>query len=776
VSEPTKPAPDEPFLAGEFLVVPERNELRRIDDKTLQASSEPLRLTSKQMGVLLVLAAKPGQPVSKNELFDAVWPGVSVGEDNITSCMYALRQAFGDQAYIKTVRQRGYLLNAAVVRPAPAELVAAAAAPEKPATRDIVVPVADLESLAAPVEPLPRQALDRLDRQGRRQLAIWMGVLALLVTGGLFGLDHFGTLTVALTGFSNTTGDRDLNPVAISLERRLTEALNREEGSNHYRVRDLRFFAGTQVHCEIRKGEDDLFELHATVSGRTGEPEAVKLTGSRESLERLGGKLIESVQRILDDRACRMESAVDLYKAKHCSQAGGRQVKARSYSEAGELLSNATKFYSQVLVGPDRQEAAAGLLGAYDDLANVYDIQGEREKATEQIDAALLLLADPANGFRRVDELQILRRKAQIGGDVNSEKKYLDELRDLEPENDEWRHSFGWFLQTHERDCDYSELQFDEARADAEDPLIRATYYSYQGDLQLACGEPKKAITSYDKHIEATPEVADPYDMRGHAYLMVGRYSEAREDFRKALQLDDTLATAQLGKGHLDRELGHFRDAEREYQTFLDRFGKWPNFRRDYLIATGRLALLEERPSEAEKNAREAIELKGGQQVEAFWLLGLAKLRQRDLGEAKAAAGKLEGFFVSPSRYLREYLHHLRAQIALAEGRGQDALRELELALENRPADRLFFLAAKAEALEELDRHQEAYAAYKGLLEVNFKHARSLCAAAGLAERLSLPQEAGTLYADALGTIGQRSDDPVCRKCLERGRAYGEVR
>jgi DNA-binding winged helix-turn-helix (wHTH) protein/tetratricopeptide (TPR) repeat protein len=777
VSEPTKPAPDEPFLAGEFLVVPERNELRRIDDKTLQASSEPLRLTSKQMGVLLVLAAKPGQPVSKNELFDAVWPGVSVGEDNITSCMYALRQAFGDQAYIKTVRQRGYLLNAAVVRPAPAELVAAAAAPEKPATKDIVVPVADLEALAAPTEPLPRQALDR---QGRRQLAIWLSVLALLVTGGLFGIDHYGNFTVGLENCENRSGDSEFDSMAEKLRQSLFERFKAQPEPAYYRVWRLGLFSSTTLSCSIEPLPEGWIELRAAID-TASEDARVELaaTGPREDIIGLTTQLFEKVRRALDAQVCRMDSPPDLLKARHCFNAGARQLKTRSWEEARELLTKAKDYYRQLDQPEVRKAAAEGLLLTYDQLANYYDIQGQRQYARQMIDEAHLVLSKTSLGIDSSSPgaRRIVRREAQVEGDLPTERGVLEEFHRNDPQDTDWRHSFGWFVFTHERDCNYAEKIFAEALVDHEiDPAIRATYHSYLGDIRLACGEPNKALAAYEEHVRLARDHADPYEMRGNALMMVGRYDEARTDLLQALQLDDTLYSAIASKGNLERDLGYFQDAFGDYQRALAMAGDKPNPRRDLLIAIGRLALLKGSPDEALAAADEAAKLEGGNRIQAYWLQGLALL---DLGRVEAAHGalrNLESQFANESRHLREYLSHLKAQIALAESRGDEALRELDEALDNHPADQLLFLSAKAEALEKVGRDREAFAAYQELLEVNRFYPRSLCAAANLAVKLSKPQEAATLYVRALDNLGQRTDDPVCRKCLERGRAYGEVR
>lgn len=100
---------------GQWLVDPQSNELRR--------GSEAVRIEPKAMDVLMLLAERAGRPVSREELFAAVWPGVVVGDEALTQTINKLRKAFGDASrspsYIETIAKRGYRLIAEV-RPWPA--------------------------------------------------------------------------------------------------------------------------------------------------------------------------------------------------------------------------------------------------------------------------------------------------------------------------------------------------------------------------------------------------------------------------------------------------------------------------------------------------------------------------------------------------------------------------------------------------------------------------------------------------------------------------------
>jgi Tol biopolymer transport system component/DNA-binding winged helix-turn-helix (wHTH) protein len=76
------------------------------------------QLDPKVMQVLLVLAQQAGSVVTRQELLEKVWPGVVVGDDVVSRCIYQLRrhlrQAGGDErhaAMVETLPKRGYRLN-----------------------------------------------------------------------------------------------------------------------------------------------------------------------------------------------------------------------------------------------------------------------------------------------------------------------------------------------------------------------------------------------------------------------------------------------------------------------------------------------------------------------------------------------------------------------------------------------------------------------------------------------------------------------------------------
>jgi DNA-binding winged helix-turn-helix (wHTH) protein len=90
----------------------------------LRAGDQDIELRPKAYEVLCYLADNAGRLVAKEELYDAVWAGVSVSDDSIVQCVREVRAKLGDHDHrlIKTVSRRGYMLDAAVSEGGPQSL------------------------------------------------------------------------------------------------------------------------------------------------------------------------------------------------------------------------------------------------------------------------------------------------------------------------------------------------------------------------------------------------------------------------------------------------------------------------------------------------------------------------------------------------------------------------------------------------------------------------------------------------------------------------------
>ncbi|MCJ8156374.1 winged helix-turn-helix domain-containing protein [Sphingomonas sp. LaA6.9] len=81
-------------------------------DERLWYQGQSVRLGGKAFGLLRALMETPGTLVTKDTLFERVWPGVTVSDSVLTTAVKELRQAIGDDArtprVIETVYGRGY--------------------------------------------------------------------------------------------------------------------------------------------------------------------------------------------------------------------------------------------------------------------------------------------------------------------------------------------------------------------------------------------------------------------------------------------------------------------------------------------------------------------------------------------------------------------------------------------------------------------------------------------------------------------------------------------
>jgi DNA-binding winged helix-turn-helix (wHTH) protein/tetratricopeptide (TPR) repeat protein len=79
--------------------------------RSLTRDGQPLTLRPQAMEVLCHLAREAGRPVSKAELFEAVWPGISVTDDSLVQCIRDIRRVLQDRhrRIVKTVPRLGYL-------------------------------------------------------------------------------------------------------------------------------------------------------------------------------------------------------------------------------------------------------------------------------------------------------------------------------------------------------------------------------------------------------------------------------------------------------------------------------------------------------------------------------------------------------------------------------------------------------------------------------------------------------------------------------------------
>jgi formylglycine-generating enzyme required for sulfatase activity len=122
----------------------------------LRAGDQEIELRPKAFEVLKYLATNAGRLVTKQDLYEAVWPNVTVSDDSIAQCIRELRGklADDDHSLIKTVSRRGYVLDAAVTTSA-------------------------LQTSAPPQMPVTPAAMAHRGRQAKLAPQVWAAVLTI---------------------------------------------------------------------------------------------------------------------------------------------------------------------------------------------------------------------------------------------------------------------------------------------------------------------------------------------------------------------------------------------------------------------------------------------------------------------------------------------------------------------------------------------------------------------------------------------------------------------
>src|SRR5688572_16266923 len=93
----------------------------RLDTHALELSRDgrKVRIRPQPCRLLVLLASRPGQLITREELQAALWPGVFVRFDlGLNSCLKQIRAALGESAaaprYVETLSRRGYRFIAEV--------------------------------------------------------------------------------------------------------------------------------------------------------------------------------------------------------------------------------------------------------------------------------------------------------------------------------------------------------------------------------------------------------------------------------------------------------------------------------------------------------------------------------------------------------------------------------------------------------------------------------------------------------------------------------------
>lgn len=236
--------PAAPFALGPWTVDPVANEVRR--------DGAVVRLEPKAVAVLVHLAERAGEVVTRDELMDAVWPDVVVTDASLTRCVSQLRQALGDDArgagLIETVPKVGYRLHAP-------DAVPEAEPSDPPPRRRMLGGLGLAVALVLVAAPL-----------------LWRGPAATRVE---YRVDVTGTIADARVTTTGADGTPVEEPVASFPFTRTVDLGERRSGAVEVRLRGQAAEADVRLAVTVRRGAEVLAEHMTTGSTAADSVEAV---------------------------------------------------------------------------------------------------------------------------------------------------------------------------------------------------------------------------------------------------------------------------------------------------------------------------------------------------------------------------------------------------------------------------------------------------------------------------------------------------------------------
>jgi TolB-like protein/DNA-binding winged helix-turn-helix (wHTH) protein len=499
-------APDnQQFLIGDWLFHADLHRLERENDV--------VKLEPRVAELLLFMAMRPGESISRSNLMDALWPNMVVGDEALSNAVNKLRKALGDDhhdpLFIETIPKVGYRLIAAVGIPEPSK-----------ATPDVVAesPPSEMSRLRAWRLPLVA--------------ALMIVVISIYLIYQTYGpqiqeetASQDVVYSLAVMPFESLGDD----PVQLNLADGLTEDLITDfsrlsnmlvisgTSTNHYRGKDI----SPQTLAE-ELGVD--FILKGNVR-RIGDKIRVnaQLIDAKNGYNRWAeryDKGVEEIFAVQNDVTNSILTAFDLkppsQEMERVDRAATSNLLAYDYFLEGQRLSKiqTKESHEEARVAYRKAiDADPGYGRAYGALAYLMSVsyrRGWTDTPTETIDRAV-----------------------QLG-------KQGVELDDTIPQT-YWSLGFAYLMK---RDFEKAEQALQDAIR------IAPSYADGYGLLALIKnnqGEPEKAIEYIRKGMRLNPFFTwDYYFNLGRAYYTMGRYEEAIEYLLKAKERNENVIQIRL--------------------------------------------------------------------------------------------------------------------------------------------------------------------------------------------------------------------------------------
>jgi len=527
---------------GEFELKPKSGELCK--------AGLPVKLQPQPLRVLVLLASNAGKLVTREEIQQAIWEGVTFVdfEHGLNFCIKQIRAALGDNAqaprFIETLPRRGYRFIAAVEEISEHEDIATRSSSES-RTIENFVPSASNEELAR-----------NLNRSSRLSPIVALAILVLLVAAGYASWKLFATGSVPTRGrvmlgvmpFENLSGDPDQEYFSDGMTEELIAQLGGLQPARLGVIARTSAMTYKRGNRDIRQIGSELKVDYVLEGSVRREGDRVRITAQliqvsdqthlwSESYERRSQNTLALQSDV--SRKIAQALALELLPERSASAADasipgdgydaflkGRYLWNKGRSEDVE---RSVGFYNRALeLAPGYAPALAGLADSYILLGMYYTMPPTEAypKAKLAVTRAIELDNGLAEGHTTLGTILF-----RFDWDWVAAEAEFKRAIELNPSYGRAHHDYAWFLVARER--------FDEAvneikRAQELDPLSPLAN-SDVGWVYLRARRYDDAINQIERTLELAPEFASAQACLERAYRLKGMYKEAVESARKAM-------------------------------------------------------------------------------------------------------------------------------------------------------------------------------------------------------------------------------------------------
>lgn len=501
------------YFFADFVLDTDRAELRRSDGPAT-------RLRPKTLELFKLLVQNSHRVLGKEELMEAIWPGIHVGEDSLFQCIREIRVALGDarREMVQVISGRGYLFALDVTT-----------------------------EQAASCTTEPRQQETKPDRKSRRGLSLVAVAASVLSVMALIGFALHGNSLFApsrVVVVLQSIVDTDASPEGVALARdiasELVKGFSRIDGI-HLIVREgeavpaLHGGAALDLRYELKRDPLNWILQARLIDTANQEIQAVAETSASEAdRPRLIQRLAAGIGYPLGLRLSELQEPEE--RAATPSAVAIRQAVASINQTTRERFGTARAILEQNLAeDPDNVELQIALAGLHlrGMQMNWYD---PAQSAVAEQDAAALLKGALASRPRSLPVLDAYCRFLTVTNQFTESLVVCARALTVNPWDGTALYNLG-LTQLQLGRFDDALASFLEAERYDTPEVSRWTWLLGAGWANLLLGRNEEAATFLQRSIAITAGSGRPYLLLAAAYQRLGRAREAREALAKVMEM-----------------------------------------------------------------------------------------------------------------------------------------------------------------------------------------------------------------------------------------------